>query len=47
MLEQVLEGQPVSLPAAVMLLTLAYLLGVEADDTGIRRAAGAAEGRAR
>ena len=50
MLEQVLEGQPVSPPAAVMLLTLAYLLrgeGVEADDAGIRRVAAAVGGRAR
>lgn len=50
MLEQVLEGQPVSPPAAVLLLTLAYLLrgeGVEADDAGIQRAAAAARGRAR
>lgn len=49
MLEQVLEGQPVNPPAAMMLLTLAYLLqgeGVEADDAGIRRAAAAAGGLA-
>jgi len=49
-LEQVLEGQPVSPPAAVMLLTLAYLLqgeSVEADEAGIRRVVAAAESRER
>ncbi|MBA3239996.1 MAG: hypothetical protein H0T60_02065 [Acidobacteria bacterium] len=50
MLEEALEGKPTSPPPLVALLALTYLLrgeGVEADEAGIRRAAAAAEGRAR
>lgn len=50
MLEQALGGKPAGPPPLVALLALTYLLrgeGVEADEGGIRRAAVAAEGRAR
>ena len=50
MLEQALEGKPAGPPPLMALLALTYLLGgesVEADGDGIRRAAAAAEGRAR
>lgn len=49
-LERELDKKPGRLPAVVALLALTYLLrgeGVEADEAGIRRAAGAAGGRAR
>jgi tetratricopeptide (TPR) repeat protein len=49
-LEHELESKPGRPPAVVALLALTYLLrgeGVEADETGVRRAAAAAEGRAR
>jgi tetratricopeptide (TPR) repeat protein len=48
MLGQVLDGKSENPPALVWLLALAYLLrgeGVEADETGVRRAAAAVAGR--
>lgn len=50
MLEQALAGKPFGPPPLVALLALTCLLrgeSVEADEAGIRRAAAAAEGRAR
>jgi tetratricopeptide (TPR) repeat protein len=49
-LERELGNKPLRPPALVALLALTYLLrgeGVEADEGGVRRAASAAEGRAR